>query len=64
MGFNNDGVHAIADRIRRAKDQGLKIKVGGNIGKNFFTDIENAARDYTLAAMALKDSVDYLVINV
>lgn len=64
MGFNNDGVHAVADRIRRAKKAGLKIPVGGNIGKNLVTPVEDAPRDYTLAALALKDVVDYLVINV
>jgi len=64
MGFNNNGVHVIANRIRRAKKAGLKIRVGGNIGKNFITTTENASRDYILAAIALKDVVDYLVINV
>lgn len=64
MGFNNDGVHAVADRIRRAKKAGLKIAVGGNIGKNRDTSVEDAPRDYASAALALKDVVDYLVINV
>ncbi len=64
MGFNNDGAHAVADRIRRAKKAGLKIAVGGNIGKNRSTSVEDAPRDYASAALALKDVVDYLVINV
>lgn len=64
MGFNNDGARAVADRIRRAKKAGLKIAVGGNIGKNLATSIKDAPRDYTSAALALKDVVDYLVINV
>lgn len=64
MGFNNDGAHAVAERISRAKKAGLKISVGGNIGKNLDTSVEDAPRDYTFAALALKDVVDYLVINV
>ena len=64
MGFNNDGVHAVAERIRSAKKAGLRIPVGGNVGKNLTTPVENAPQDYTLAALALKDVVDYLVINV
>lgn len=64
MGFNNDGAHAVADRIRRAKKTGLKIDVGGNIGKNRSTSVEDAPQDYASAVLALKDVVDYLVINV
>lgn len=64
MGFNNDGAHAVAGRISRAKKAGLKIAVGGNIGKNLATSVEDAPRDYTAAALALRDVVDYLVINV
>lgn len=64
MGFNNDGADAVADRIRRAKKAGLRIAVGGNIGKNLSTSIEDAPRDYASVALALKDVVDYLVINV
>jgi len=64
MGFNNDGAHAVADRIRKAKTAGLKIAVGGNIGKNRSTPVEDAPQDYAAVALALKDVVDYLVINV
>jgi dihydroorotate dehydrogenase len=64
MGFNNDGAQIISSRLRKARAQGLKIKVGGNIGKNFLTNMEDAPRDYGLCAQALADVVDYLVINV
>ncbi|MCC6277738.1 MAG: quinone-dependent dihydroorotate dehydrogenase, partial [Oligoflexia bacterium] len=64
MGFNNDGAAIIALRVARAKKQGLKIKVGGNIGKNKETPIEAAPMDYMRAAAALAPHVDYLVINV
>lgn len=64
LGFNNLGVVKIASNIRKAKRQGLRIKVGGNIGKNLTTPLEQAVRDYRRAALELSDCVDYLVINV
>lgn len=64
LGFNNHGVEAAAERIKKAKQKGLLIKVGGNIGKNFSTPLISAAQDYRLAALALSPHVDYLVINV
>lgn len=64
LGFNNEGAQAISARLKEAKQQGLKIKVGGNIGKNFSTPLENAAMDYRRAAMQIQAYVDYLVINV
>jgi len=64
MGFNNDGAEKIAWRVRKAKQGGLKIPVGGNIGKNKETSLELAANDYKKAAQALAPICDYLVINV
>ncbi|HEY2582361.1 MAG TPA: quinone-dependent dihydroorotate dehydrogenase [Mucilaginibacter sp.] len=66
MGFNNLGVDVVAERIeafrRNAKEK--KIIIGGNIGKNKNTVIENAARDYVKCFDRLFDVVDYFVINV
>lgn len=64
MGFNNDGVGKITERIRKAKQQGLRIKVGGNIGKGFATPINHAVDDYRACALQLSPVVDYIVINV
>lgn len=64
MGFNNSGAAAIAERIRKAKAQGLQVKVGGNIGKNKNTPEQDAPKDYQTSAKALVDCVDYFVINV
>lgn len=64
LGFNNKGIEAVAANIKKAKSQGLKIKVGGNIGKNKTTPLEQAADDYASAAEILAPIVDYLVINV
>ncbi len=68
MGFNNDGVDAVADRIAayrntsEAKKQAVII--GGNIGKNKVTPNEDAVNDYVKCFDRLFDVVDYFVVNV
>ncbi len=60
MGFNNDGMEAVAVRLRkRAKDDGI---VGVNLGKN--KETEDAAADYEAGIATLGPLADYLVINV
>ncbi|MBA4140774.1 MAG: quinone-dependent dihydroorotate dehydrogenase [Segetibacter sp.] len=61
MGFNNDGVKAIAARLRGRK---RNIIIGGNIGKNKATDNNDAWKDYEACYNELFDCVDYFVINV
>jgi len=61
MGFNNDGVHAVAARLRRRHSS---IIIGGNIGKNKVTPNEQALEDYVSSFHALYDVVDYFVVNV
>ena len=60
MGFNNDGVIAAANRLKRNKN----LIIGGNIGKNKITPNEKAQDDYLLCFDALFDVVDYFVVNV
>ena len=62
MGFNNDGVEALAKKLATVKRDGLII--GGNIGKNKVTPNENAVDDYVKCFDALFDVVDYFVVNV
>lgn len=72
MGFNNDGVKAIAKRLRlwRATHKKDMIKnadgliIGGNIGKNKITPNEDAWKDYEICFNELFDCVDYFVVNV
>jgi dihydroorotate dehydrogenase len=66
MGFNNDGVKAVAERIRsyKLKNQNSKLIIGGNIGKNKTTPNENAWKDYEICFSELYDAVDYFVVNV
>jgi dihydroorotate dehydrogenase len=61
MGFNNDGVQVIKERLQKRK---TKIIIGGNIGKNKITPNENAADDYAICYRELYDVCDYFVINV
>lgn len=61
MGFNNGGVAAAVERLRRRR---TGIVVGGNIGKNKDTPNERAGDDYRAAFAALFDVVDYFVVNV
>jgi dihydroorotate dehydrogenase len=61
MGFNNDGVKAVAARLRASKKN---IIVGGNIGKNKATLNEDAWKDYEICLNELFDCVDYFVVNV
>ena len=79
MGFNNDGVKAVAQRLKewKLKNDELRIDltrnsklknpqliIGGNIGKNKVTPNENAWKDYEICFNALHEYVDYFVVNV
>jgi len=61
MGFNNDGLEAVAARL---KSQKKRIIIGGNIGKNKITPNEEAINDYEKGFEGLYDIVDYFVLNV
>ncbi|MFX0538226.1 quinone-dependent dihydroorotate dehydrogenase [Ornithinimicrobium sp. Y1847] len=65
MGFNNHGVHALAERLRHARQEGLvRMPVGVSIGKNKDTPVEEAAADYLACVAALEGLADYLAVNV
>ncbi len=67
MGFNNEGVKAVAARLRLWKinySGSNKIIIGGNIGKNKSTPNEEAWKDYEICFKELFDCVDYFVVNV
>lgn len=61
MGFNNEGVLAAVERLKKRKSG---VIVGGNIGKNKNTPNENALDDYAYCVEALYPVVDYFVVNV
>jgi dihydroorotate dehydrogenase len=66
MGFNNDGVKAIALRLQKTKIKlpNPKMVIGGNIGKNKTTPNEDAWKDYEICFKELHPYVDYFVVNV
>jgi dihydroorotate dehydrogenase len=72
MGFNNDGVKVIKERLEKWKikgegnrDKGIgRMIIGGNIGKNKVTPNEDAWKDYEICFNELFDVVDYFVVNV
>ncbi len=69
MGFNNDGVESIKQRIinwNTTKNNWQKgqLIIGGNIGKNKITPNEEAWKDYQICFNELHESVDYFVVNV
>ena len=63
MGFNNEGVEALAERLERQGRPGQVI-LGGNIGKNKVTPNERATDDYVICFRRLFNLVDYFVVNV
>jgi dihydroorotate dehydrogenase len=79
MGFNNEGVEVIAQRVRAWRQTtrtgratagdshgtgGWPMIVGGNLGKNKTTPNQDAWKDYELCFRALYEVVDYFVVNV
>lgn len=71
MGFNNDGVKIVAERLKNWKLANPdnrhgqpKLIIGGNIGKNKITPNEDAWKDYEICFRELFDVVDYFVVNV
>jgi dihydroorotate dehydrogenase len=65
MGFNNDGVEAIAKRLKERKSNShSNLIIGGNIGKNKITENQDAWKDYCINFKGLEEVVDYFVVNV
>lgn len=61
MGFNNEGLEAAIEQLKRNKGE---LIIGGNIGKNTATKPENYTKDYLECFNALHPFVDYFVLNV
>ena len=61
MGFNNQGLE---EAQRRLSTRPANLIVGGNIGKNKITPVEEASLDYLKCFRGLYDYVDYFVVNV
>ncbi|MBL7748113.1 MAG: quinone-dependent dihydroorotate dehydrogenase, partial [Chitinophagaceae bacterium] len=71
MGFNNEGVKVVAERLRQwaivNRQPGKTVSrliIGGNIGKNKVTPNDDAWKDYEICFKELHAFVDYFVVNV
>ena len=62
MGFNNEGVDAMVERLKNRPQN--NVIIGGNIGKNKVTPNNEAISDYEICFEKLYPYVDYFVINV
>jgi dihydroorotate dehydrogenase len=62
MGFNNDGLEAIKDRL--SNQYPFAIPLGANIGKNKTTLQENAIEDYRTLINGFNDLCDFMVVNI
>jgi len=63
MGFNNEGVDVMVERLKKFENR-RNVIIGGNIGKNKNTPNEDALSDYLICFEKLFDHVDYFVVNV
>jgi len=61
MGFPNDGVEAMCERLGRRQFEGV---CGVNIGKNASTSLEQAVDDYVACLRAVATYADYVAVNV
>ena len=63
MGFNNDGVGQVRERLCAMKDI-QPVLLGVNLGINKDTPIQRADDDYRACIRQLVDVVDFLTINI
>jgi dihydroorotate dehydrogenase len=61
MGFNNNGVDYLLERV---VDKKRDFVLGINIGKNLSTPLDQALADYQLALEKVYLSADYIAINI
>lgn len=61
FGFNNAGVDALVENVRRASFRGI---LGINIGKNFDTPIERATDDYLVCLRKIYAHASYVTVNI
>jgi dihydroorotate dehydrogenase len=60
LGFNNKGVLEVVDNLKKERD----MIIGANIGKNYFTQNDDAHNDYLKCLSELNEFVDYFAINI
>lgn len=61
MGFNNEGVDALVQRVKRSNFDGV---LGINIGKNKLTPLEQTLDDYVACLRKVYQHSSYVTINI
>ena len=61
LGFNNGGLDAFLENVKRAKYRGV---LGLNIGKNFDTPNEQAVDDYVTCLRGVYPFASYVTVNI
>lgn len=61
FGFNNEGVDALVENVKRSKFRGI---LGINIGKNFDTPNERAVDDYLICLRKVYAHASYVTVNI
>lgn len=61
MGFNNEGLQHLLERVDRRRYQGI---LGINVGKNKDTPNEESESDYRKGIYSVYDRADYITVNV
>jgi dihydroorotate dehydrogenase len=64
MGFNNNGIDFLIDKVVEARRAGFKGIIGINIGKNIDTAVENATQDYLTGLRKAYPHADYITVNI
>lgn len=64
MGFNNDGVDACVERVKKSQFYQSGGVIGLNIGKNAITPMEDASKDYVTCLQKVYDVASYVTINI
>jgi dihydroorotate dehydrogenase len=66
MGFNNQGVEAMAGRLEHVRQSGRvsHTLIGVNLGKNKDTPLEEATQDYLISMTRLYSLADYFTLNL
>ena len=61
MGFNNEGIDALRERLSHVRYKGI---LGINIGKNFDTPIDRAVEDYLICLDKAYPLASYITVNI
>jgi dihydroorotate dehydrogenase len=64
MGFNNDGIDEVVNRLMLLRRLTPGLIIGVNIGKNRDTSASDAVHDHAVTARLAAPVADYLVVNV